>query len=294
MTDLDAKQLIAQACDATGLDDFGADGWQEGLERLVDALRNEAQLNELGAAVVGGELAGYLGDRLQVVAYRAEHPEVASGRRRAADRHRRAGPNRHDDPLRPPGPGPRDTRVPLTWEVDRPCPPPETATYETDPRIAEVDATLDGIDLVMPGFRAMHPMGARLAQECVRITASDFRSLIFPTQYRVPSYVDWLVYEADMAPAYRWHRDVPAAPAVAPPGATLGVEVARASVVPRRAARRVPERVARADAPRPVAHHRVARFARRAAALAVERRHVDPRGRGRVRRAHRSTGSTAR
>jgi hypothetical protein len=96
--------------------------------------------------------------------------------------------------------------VPRTWEVDRPCPPPESATYETDARIAEVDATLDGLDIVLPGFRAMHPMGARLAQECVRITASDFRSLIFPTQYRVPSYVDWLVNEADMAPAYRWHR----------------------------------------------------------------------------------------
>jgi hypothetical protein len=40
----------------------------------------------------------------------------------------------------------------------------------------------------------------------VRITASDFRSLIFPTQYRVPSYARWLLDDADMAPAYRWHR----------------------------------------------------------------------------------------
>src|SRR5690606_42011327 len=40
----------------------------------------------------------------------------------------------------------------------------------------------------------------------VRITASDFRSLIFATQYRVPSYTNWLLHEADMAPAYRWHR----------------------------------------------------------------------------------------
>ena len=49
-------------------------------------------------------------------------------------------------------------------------------------------------------------MGALLAQECVCITASDFRSLIFNTQYRVPDYERWLMYEADMAPAYRWHR----------------------------------------------------------------------------------------
>src|SRR5262249_28822928 len=47
---------------------------------------------------------------------------------------------------------------------------------------------------------------ARLGQECVRITGGDFRSMIFPTQYRVPSYARWLLHQADMAPAYRWHR----------------------------------------------------------------------------------------
>jgi hypothetical protein len=49
-------------------------------------------------------------------------------------------------------------------------------------------------------------MGALLSQECVRMTASSFRSITFPTQYRVPSYGRWSMYEADMAPAYRWHR----------------------------------------------------------------------------------------
>ena len=97
-------------------------------------------------------------------------------------------------------------RVPLTWEVDQPCPPPETATYATDPRIDEVDAITSGVELLIPGFLSMHPMGARLPQECVRITASDFRSVMFPTQYRVLSYARWLLDEADMAPAYRWHR----------------------------------------------------------------------------------------
>jgi hypothetical protein len=30
--------------------------------------------------------------------------------------------------------------------------------------------------------------------------------MIFPTQYAVPSYNRWLLHEADLAPAYRWHR----------------------------------------------------------------------------------------
>jgi hypothetical protein len=58
----------------------------------------------------------------------------------------------------------------------------------------------------MPGFTRFHPVGALLGQECVRITAGDFRSLIFPTQFRLPTYNRWLLDDADLAPAYRWHR----------------------------------------------------------------------------------------
>ncbi len=205
VTDLETKRLIDQACEQTGLDDFGEDTWREGCERLVDSLQTEAGLTELGAAVVSGEIVGYLGDRLQIVAERRVHPEIDA--RDVVPPIVIVGQGRtgttilHDLLAQDPA-----SRVPLTWEVDRPCPPPEAATYATDPRIAEVDAVLDGIDVVLPGFRAMHPMGAQLAQECVRITASEYRSLIFATQYRVPTYTRWLLDEADMAPAYRWHR----------------------------------------------------------------------------------------
>ncbi|MDQ1454901.1 MAG: hypothetical protein QOH28_521 [Actinomycetota bacterium] len=202
---LDAERAVEQAAEQTGLDDLGDDSWKEGLSRLVDALCNEAALNELGAALVGGELAGYLGDRMRIIEHRKEHPElvgvdvvppiviVGQGRTGTTILHELLA----QDPA---------TRVAMTWEIDRPMPPPETATYDTDPRIAEVDETLAGVDLVLPGFKSMHPMAAQLPQECVRITAADFRSMIFPTQYRVPSYSRWLLHEADMAPAYRWHR----------------------------------------------------------------------------------------
>jgi hypothetical protein len=85
-------------------------------------------------------------------------------------------------------------------------PPPESTTYDSDPRIDDAEAIASMPDLIIPGFTDFHPLGARLAQECVRMTAGDFRSMIFPTQYDVPGYDRWLLHEADMAPAYRWHR----------------------------------------------------------------------------------------
>jgi hypothetical protein len=205
VVELRSDEIVEAAVDQTGLSDFGGETWREGLDRLVHSLQHEAALNELGVAIATDELVGYLTNRLGIIDERARHPEIA------------------DAPVEPPivivGQGRTgttilydllaqdpSTRVPLTWEVDRPIPPPEAETYATDPRIDEVDAVLEGVDLVLPGFRAMHPMGARLAQECVRITALEFRSFIFPTQYHVPSYARWVLDEADMAPAYRWHR----------------------------------------------------------------------------------------
>ena len=38
------------------------------------------------------------------------------------------------------------------------------------------------------------------------MTGSEFRSMIFTVQYEVPTYNRWLLDEADLAPAYRWHR----------------------------------------------------------------------------------------
>ena len=202
---LDTDRLVTQAAEMAGLDDFGEDGWRDGLDRLVAAEREEARLSELGEQIAAGELVMYLANRLCVTDWHRRHPEigmadvtppiviVGQGRTGTTILHDLLAQDRAH-------------RVPLTWEVDRPCPPPETATYANDPRIEEVDALLAATDQLLPGFRALHPMGARLAQECVRITGCDFRSMIFPTQYRIPSYVKWLLNEADFVPTYRWHR----------------------------------------------------------------------------------------
>jgi hypothetical protein len=202
---LDRGRLVEEAIAATGEDDFGEPSWQEGLDVLLEGFRGEAQLHELGVEIAATDVLGYLRNRLAIRAWRRDHPEIAGG---AVDQpivivgQPRTGTTILYDllALDP------DLRAPLSWEVDQPVPPPKTVTFDTDPRIDEVQATLDMADLLIPGFTDFHPMGARLAQECVRITAGDFRSMIFPTQYRLPAYNTWLLHEADLAPAYRWHR----------------------------------------------------------------------------------------
>lgn len=202
---IELDQLADQARSSTGLDDLGEGSWSEGAERLVEALNTEAALHDLGNVIASSEIADYLTNRLRVVDWTKRNPEIAQKEIRPPIvilGLPRTGTTilfgvLAQDP---------DNRVPLTWEVDQPWPPPQTATYQSDPRIAEVQAKLEGTEFLIPGFLGMHELGALLGQECVRITAGDFRSMIFPTQYRIPTYQHWLLHEADMASAYRYHR----------------------------------------------------------------------------------------
>src|SRR6185437_4981750 len=73
-------------------------------------------------------------------------------------------------------------------------------------RIAQIQANIELSEQIVPGFLKYHPMGALVGQECVRITGGEFTSMIYSVQYRLPSYYRWLLYDADYAGAYRYHR----------------------------------------------------------------------------------------
>jgi hypothetical protein len=202
---LDADALITEARQRTGLDDLGGEEFREGLGVLMHGLEEEARLSEMGRAITPEILLPYLTNRLQLHDWHQRHPEIGAGDVSpivVMIGMGRTGTTILHDLL---AQDPRN-RVPRTWEVDRPFPPPEAATYDTDPRIEDVQAGIDAGRTVRPELQAMHPMGALLAQECVRITGSEFASLIFLSQFRSPSYLHWLLNDADMAPAYRLHR----------------------------------------------------------------------------------------
>lgn len=200
------QRLIEEACGLAGSDDFGDDdSWRDGLERLAHDFVHEARLSDLGVEIAFADVLMALKNRLHVTQWRKAHPEVAEQEIRQpifiVGQPRTGTTILYDLLAQDP-----QLRPPLTWEVDRPFPVPDPDTYHSDPRIAETQASIDIAEQLMPGFQAFHPMGALVGQECVRITAGQFCSMIFSVQYRLPNYYKWLLYEADHHEAYRYHR----------------------------------------------------------------------------------------
>lgn len=203
---LDADVLVAEARRRTGLTDLGPDTWQEGLAVLVHALRTEAALTGQGEAYHAEQVVQLLVARLEFERSWAEHPAIAEeevvaplvgvglGRTGSTA----LGFLMAQDPAR---------RVLRTWEAWSPAPPPEEATQDADPRIARTQARIEAMWRAFPGYREMVPQDARGPNECVYLLALDFRSQLFESWGRVPSYGAWL-FGCDMTPAYRYHRRV--------------------------------------------------------------------------------------
>jgi hypothetical protein len=203
---VDADELLERATRATGLADLGPDSYREGLEVLTYSLDHEADLNSPGRQTIEGQLTSLLMDRLQVEDWYQRHPEIDEqaiiapifglGLPRTGST--ALGNLFGEDP---------SMRCLRMWEASKPCPPPESATEHTDPRIAICQARLDGMHQLLPTLKAMVPLSATGPSECLQLLAMDFRSGTFEGMARVPSYSKWLM-ECDMVPAYRYHQRV--------------------------------------------------------------------------------------
>lgn len=97
-------------------------------------------------------------------------------------------------------------RAPLMWEVAAPSPPPEAATFDSDPRAAAFD---DYVRVAFAGewqdVLKAHPIGALIPQECGMILETAFCSANPAMLFRVPSFFDWFL-QADTSYGYEVHR----------------------------------------------------------------------------------------
>ena len=134
-------ELLDQATTASGLDDFGDVPFLEALDALVDSLNHDARVEGAVRDGAVGMLTGILAKRLALVDDRKQYSEIAEevitapvfivGQPRAGSTHLHA--------LLACVEG---VRAPRSWEMSAPSPPPEQATYDTDPRIALIERSI--------------------------------------------------------------------------------------------------------------------------------------------------------
>lgn len=202
---LDADSLLAAATQATGLEDFGGDSWRKPFAILIAALRDEARLHALGRLLTRAEIVRLLCNRLRLVDCWKRTPEILA--------------QTIDAPIIITGTARSGTsillellaqdpanRCPATWEIFYSVPPPERATYASDPRIATTDREVTLWHEIRPEYLTMHANGGALPNECIFLMAHDFASNHFSGVLDVPSYAAWL-QRSDLRPAYRFHRD---------------------------------------------------------------------------------------
>lgn len=181
-------RLLDDARRATGLQDFGDFDLAGPLALLCESLNSEARLNGLGERFARERLTTALSTRLKVVEDRKRIPEIAEQkieRPIVIPSLPRTGTTMlfnllAQDP---------DNRVPMGWEVLLSSPPPQKATYDTDPRIAEAQAKLDSWGLTRAQTYAIHPLGALLADECPFICEQWMVNTPYGAFFNVPGYV---------------------------------------------------------------------------------------------------------
>lgn len=203
---LDVDALVADAVDATGLEDFGPWPWRDGLEVLVDSINREASLTSMGSLVMTARLGNSLQQRLGVVDWMARHPEIAEVPIEGpvlVTGLPRTGTTALSNLM---GCDP-DTRAPRVWETATPVPPPEAATYLTDPRIAQTQAGIDYLHGISPIMRVLHDDEATSVAEHMDLLCLSFRAYHYSGMVTVPTYLDWWL-EQDLRSTYDLHRRV--------------------------------------------------------------------------------------
>ncbi|HVO23111.1 MAG TPA: sulfotransferase [Candidatus Margulisiibacteriota bacterium] len=201
---LDEEGLLAAAQRRTRLADFGDLAFRDPLQRLLHSLETEARLNLVGRVAAREDITRVLVNRLELQRDRQQYPGIAAEEIRRplfiTGMPRSGSTLLHGLLAQDPA-----NRVPLNWETLHPSPPPEWATHETDRRIERAEREIRWFSLLAPQFRKIHPVGARLPEECVVILSHAFLSFQFSSTYFVPSYQSWLEQQ-DLSPAYRFHR----------------------------------------------------------------------------------------
>ena len=199
-----AAELHAAATALTGLADFGADGYRDGLAVLLESCARDAGLTPKGIRVARAMIRGALTARLFSEAGWARHPEHAGvdidqpifviglPRTGTTALHRLLTADPAHQGLQ-------------AWLAEVPQPRPPRQTWATDPVFQAIQAGFDRHHVSHPEFMAVHYLAADQVEECWQLLRQSMRSIAFECLAHLPGYATWLRGQ-DWTGAYRRHR----------------------------------------------------------------------------------------
>lgn len=198
------EDLRASASRITGLTDFGADDYQDGLAVLLESCAGDADLTPLGLKVMRAFLRGALVARLLSQAAWEAHPDHAAvaverpifvtglPRTGTTALHRLLTADPAHQGLE-------------AWLAEAPQPRPPRESWPDNPFYARIQAGYEAHHAEHPEFMGVHYSAADEVEECWRLLRQSMRSVSYECLAHLPTYTSWLRGQ-DWTAAYRRHR----------------------------------------------------------------------------------------
>ena len=200
------EDLRESASRLTGLTDFGADDYSDGLTVLLESYARDAQLTQLGQKVARVGLRGALAARLLSEAGWAAHPEYANvpiDRPIFVTGLPRSGTTALHRLLTA---DPAHQGLEL-WLAEMPQPRPPRETWADNPVFGHIQAAYERHHVEHPEFMGVHYIAADTVEECWQLLRQTLRSVSYECLAHVPTYSSWL-HAQDWTGPYRRHRRV--------------------------------------------------------------------------------------
>lgn len=199
LVSLDPDELVATACEATGLDDFGEAPWRESYDCLLESANRESRLHVVGRLMTRMEILQCLENRLRLAELWKRRPEMLGEAVRApvfiVGSPRSGTSILHELMASDPA-----TRAPAMWEMLFPVEAHGgTSMADLADRVVQF-----GHDL-QPEYETMHANSGHLPNECIFITSHVFLSDLWGGSMNAFGYQRHLA-RADHRIAYRFHR----------------------------------------------------------------------------------------
>ena len=203
---LEKDDLIRRAKKVTGLDELGKDFWDEPVDRMLASINEEAKLHPIGRFITRERLVSLISIRLRAEYFFKKHPEILEQELYPAwiiVGLQRTGTTKLQRML---AVDPNHRVVP-SWEVINPMPfnldfkPSDV--YPDPKRIKVARTSVKAVELMSPGFFAIHPIDAIQPEEDILMLDVSFLSTTTEAMMNVPSYASWLE-QTDQSPAYAY------------------------------------------------------------------------------------------